>query len=153
MTTTHALPPFGTITPWGKPDEANEIAPGIWRISTSRHGGYWLSPDRLRAMPVLLRMCSLTGDAWFEEDSAAEAVVLAFPQEAIDLWSRQSALVALNDALPDDHKLCVLKSAAGYIIGRRCPAGQPHARHSVETWRTRRAANNALTTGRWTLLP
>lgn len=78
-------------TPWGETQESDEIADGIHWIETARHAGYWLSPDRLDAMPDHLKACSFTGDCWFEEDSAWCAVPLAFPEAAFGLRSVELA--------------------------------------------------------------
>lgn len=68
-------------TPWGLPDTAREIAPGIVFYSTPSHGGYWLSPARVAAMPKPLRdFQPFAGANWYEEDADWAIVALAFPQ-------------------------------------------------------------------------
>ena len=76
LTITH----YSEKTPWGTPDHQQKIADGIIMYSTPSHGGYWVSPERLLAMPEQYRACSFTGDNWFEEDSSWCGVVLAFPE-------------------------------------------------------------------------
>jgi hypothetical protein len=139
--------PFGDVTPWGKPDSAYQIASGIWSISTGRHGGLWLAPQWLAKMPPLLRLASFTGDEWFEEDCAATAVVMAFPE----IMCEKRDLQGLNDILPERHQVHVLRSAAGYYLGRRDEDGTPLVRDSVEYWPSKRKALRALKQGTWTL--
>ena len=68
-------------TPWGFPDTLKEIAPGIVLYSTPSHGGYWLSPARVAAMPKPLRdFQPFTGANWYEEDADWSIVALAFPK-------------------------------------------------------------------------
>lgn len=74
-------------TPWGKSELAREVVPGVWRVSTASHGGFWLTPERLSEMPAVLREgtagempWSVTDQraGWFEEDLEAFRVVLVF---------------------------------------------------------------------------
>ena len=68
-------------TPWGHPDIVTEIAPGIVFYSTPSHGGYWLSPARVAAMPKPLRdFQPFAGPNFYEEDADWAIVALAFPQ-------------------------------------------------------------------------
>lgn len=74
-------------TPWGEWTLIREIIPGVWRVSTATHGGYWLTPGRLAEMPAVLRegidserpfnMTEVRA-GWFEEDDDADRVVLTF---------------------------------------------------------------------------
>jgi len=144
--------PFGDSTPWGVPDEAVEFASGIWLVSTPSHGGYWVAPDLYATMPEILRDCSCTKDNWFEEDCAWHALVVAYP-ELLPMHDARQARAALNDALIEPEKLRVCRSAAGYYLGRLTETGEPYDRISVEYWSTNKAAQRALTIGRWTLLP
>ena len=76
--------PGWPATPWGVPDSVRCIAAGIWWVSTPSHGGYWLSPDRLAAMPEpfkVLKTFGSVGPQWFEEDCDWAIVALAFPAE------------------------------------------------------------------------
>ncbi len=58
-----------------------EIAPGIVFYSTTSHGGYWLSPARIAALPKPLREFQpFAGTNWYEEDADWSIVALAFPQ-------------------------------------------------------------------------
>lgn len=74
--------PRPSSCPWGKIDDAKQIAPGIWSVGTSSHGGYILSGERLQAMPQHLRINHYAGNAHaFEEDCEWSLVVMAWPDE------------------------------------------------------------------------
>ena len=42
-------------TPWGYPQDIEELAEGIWRVSTAGHGGLKLSRERWEELPDLVR--------------------------------------------------------------------------------------------------
>jgi hypothetical protein len=75
--------PRPSSCPWGKIDDAEQIAPGIWSVNTPSHGGFILSGARLQAMPGYLRINDKPGrnPHAFEEDCDWALVVMAFPQE------------------------------------------------------------------------
>jgi hypothetical protein len=68
-------------TPWGCPDSAKEIAPGVVEISTPSHGGIHLSKERQaeveRVMPFFR---PFAGPGWYEEDCDWCIVLLVFPE-------------------------------------------------------------------------
>lgn len=77
-------------SPWGRPDEAIEIAHGIWNVFTPSHGGILITHERFRAMPAVLQevrpygMHELYRNAvvvGYEEDCDWCIPVLAFPEE------------------------------------------------------------------------
>lgn len=69
-------------TPWGKPDDCDEIADGIRRYYTASHGGYWISQERRRQMPEALQLAGTwAGGNWYEEDCDWCLVYLSFPAE------------------------------------------------------------------------
>ena len=70
-------------SPWDQVDYAEQVAPGIWSVSTPGHGGYMLSPQRVAAMPDYLKDPAPMSRACgcFEEDCEWALVVLAFPDE------------------------------------------------------------------------
>ena len=57
-------------TPWGKVNEASELAEGIISYSTPSHGGIWLSKERQKVISALIpnvkNYCG--GLEWWEED-------------------------------------------------------------------------------------
>lgn len=63
-------------TPWGKATNKTEIVSGIVFYSTSSHGGFKVSKERLAVMPDAL----VNPDGWYEEDCEYCKVVLAFPE-------------------------------------------------------------------------
>lgn len=75
----------GKMSPWGRIDYSEEIAPGIWQVMTPGHGGIWLSGQRRQSMPKILReWVSKYGDTangWYEEDCDWAVPCLAFPDE------------------------------------------------------------------------
>ena len=88
-----------TSSPWGRPDETEELAPGIWRVDTASHGGLRLSRQRRAAMPAYLR--DLGEGNWFEEDCAWSIVALVFP-EAFSEKTGLAAHQTCRDWYPDE---------------------------------------------------
>lgn len=75
----------GCPTPWGPAQVVTPSAPGIWCLSTAGHGGFYVAPDRQADIPAIWRAYAERwahgcGPGWFEEDVAAGAVVLSFPE-------------------------------------------------------------------------
>ena len=54
-------------TPWGYPQDIEELDKGIWRVYTASHGGLKLSRERWDELPDLVRDSFLT-PAFAEED-------------------------------------------------------------------------------------
>jgi hypothetical protein len=69
--------PQPSDTLWGAPDDAEQILPGIWEVSTPSHGGFVLSEERQQAMPAALRFVHRQ----YEEDVNWSLVVLGFEAE------------------------------------------------------------------------
>lgn len=69
--------PRPTISPWGKIQQADQIAPGIWSVICSDHGGILLSDLRQAAMPEALKL----DEPVYEEDCDWALVVLGFEKE------------------------------------------------------------------------
>ena len=66
---------FLAYTPWGAPDHITVFGPGVVFYSTPSHGGFKVIDGLNDAMPAELR----NADGWYEEDSEAAKVALAFP--------------------------------------------------------------------------
>ena len=66
-----------TDTPWGPVEQAEQILPGIWSITTSSHGGLALSEQRQDAMPPALQLA----EGFYEEDCDWSLVYIAFEDE------------------------------------------------------------------------
>ena len=60
-------------TPWGPPQDVEELAEGIWRVSTAGHGGLKLSGERWAAIPAAVRDAMLTPT--FAEEDCEEPIV------------------------------------------------------------------------------
>ena len=54
-------------TPWGWPQDIEELAEGVWRVSTAGHDGLKLSRERWEELPDLVRDSFIT-PAFAEED-------------------------------------------------------------------------------------
>lgn len=74
---TYSPSPRPTFSPWGSPDNAEQLIPGIWSVDTPSHGGFLLSEQRQAAMPAAL---ARPGGV-YEEDCDWALVVLAFEGE------------------------------------------------------------------------
>lgn len=83
-------------TPWGMSQSATAYGDGITFYSTSSHGGFNVSAERLREMPKALR----TGRQWFEEDCEACLVILAF-QDRFTPLQVDAARVSVRNNYPD----------------------------------------------------
>lgn len=73
-------------TPWGFANIITGHGKGMYSVSTSSHGGIFLSDDRLLCLPPVLQAApTFTKQPnWFEEDIDAILPVLAFPAEFSD---------------------------------------------------------------------
>jgi len=65
-------------SPWGSPQDVRELAPGVWLVSTARHGGMALSPSRMQFVPDCLRETPYSKGGWFEEDADVYIPMLVF---------------------------------------------------------------------------
>jgi uncharacterized protein DUF7007 len=77
-------------TPWGLAHSTRVIAEGIVFHSTSSHGGFELSEQRLAAMPpALAAIRPFAGEGWYEEDCDWAILAIAFPQyfPPQDVWA------------------------------------------------------------------
>ena len=54
-------------TPWGYPQDIEELDEGVWRVSTAGHGGLKLSRERWYSLPDAVRDTMLT-PTYAEED-------------------------------------------------------------------------------------
>lgn len=65
-TTNRTTPP--TYTPWGQTQTCHALGDGIFTVTTAGHGGIWLSPERMKALPEVCRSTPYSKGGWFEED-------------------------------------------------------------------------------------
>lgn len=81
---------------WGAVQQADEIAPGIWLVSTASHGGFMLSPERNATVPAYMRDRS----GAYEEDCDCAVVIVAFP-DLFNPAQLESADLTLRNWYPD----------------------------------------------------
>jgi hypothetical protein len=116
-----ATVPFQALdTPWGRAQQVNQFAPGIWSISTAGHGGYYVSPEKLATMPAELRTIKTwAGPNYYEEDCDWAIIACAYPEHfsAADLYHAWGALLGLSYAA---------SALAAFTL---TPAGQKLAAH------------------------
>ena len=62
-----------TYTPWGWTQDIEELAEGIWRVTTPSHGGLKLSRERWDELPAEVRDAMLTPT--FAEEDCEEPIV------------------------------------------------------------------------------
>lgn len=90
---------IGQSSPWGQIVSAN-CKDGIWEVSTMSHGGFFLDAERNKRVPEAWQAATWNGGqgrrGWYEEDSDATFVVLAFP-EVFTAADRQNALFMFNE--------------------------------------------------------
>ena len=60
-------------TPWGPPQDIEELAEGVWRVSTAGHGGLKLSRERWYSLPACVRDAMFTPT--FAEEDCEEPIV------------------------------------------------------------------------------
>lgn len=73
----------GKSSPWGIVQDEETIADGIVYVSTASHGGIWVSPELLGRVQEAMRDYAAYwsgSSSWFEEDCAAQCVVVSFPE-------------------------------------------------------------------------
>jgi DNA repair protein RadC len=58
----------GDCSPWGLIDSATPLGPDAVAVSTPSHGGIWVAPQALEAIPAPLRVTAYSAGGWFEED-------------------------------------------------------------------------------------
>ncbi|MDE2780239.1 MAG: hypothetical protein OXI91_11265 [Chloroflexota bacterium] len=59
-------------TPWGCPQDIEELAEGVWRVSTAGHGGLKLSRERWYSLPDVVRDAML--NPTFAEEDCEEPI-------------------------------------------------------------------------------
>lgn len=79
----------GDRSPWGRIEEVTRLSADVVIVSTPSHGGIHVSGASLAAIPARYRRFAeaWAPRGWFEEDCAALAVVVTFP----DLFPTVSA--------------------------------------------------------------
>lgn len=70
-----------TMSPWGPVQHSKRLADGVWSVSTSGHGGIWLSNERVAELHELMGYSYPTfcrDYQWYEEDCDWVMPVIAF---------------------------------------------------------------------------
>lgn len=73
----------GKHSPWGIVQDEEIIAEGIVYVSTPSHGGIWVAPSLMGRVQEAMRDYAAYwrgSENWFEEDCAAQCVVVSFPE-------------------------------------------------------------------------
>lgn len=74
------MTPPPNSTPWGEPLSQRTLAPGIIRVTTRGHGGYYLAPaQHCHICELFPGHETFAGGPWYEEDRDWAFVALAFP--------------------------------------------------------------------------
>ena len=143
MTTTTA-----TYTPWGWTTDIEELAEGVWRVSTPSHGGLKLSRERWEELPAELRDVMFTQT--FAEEDCEEPIVRTLLGIGDDRDREMALKVAgyferyapalpyLRDRAPHYHVVAHLGGCATDPIGR---------------FDTTEEAEAFADTGRWEAVP
>ena len=87
MSKAYAPVPCPRNSPWGHIDNRECMAPGLWSVQTPRHGGLFMSPERLadfrKAFPTFEGYAGLP---WLEEDYDWALAGLLFANELPPKW-------------------------------------------------------------------
>ncbi len=83
-----------TTSPWGAVQECDEMAPGIWHVTTASHGGIVLDQAHADRIPADIKPFIGSGLYW-EEDSDWAVPMLLFadeikPTEQVLTYARQA---------------------------------------------------------------
>ena len=79
-------------TPWGYPQDIEELDKGVWRVYTASHGGLKLSRERWDELPDLVRDSFLTPT--FAEEDLEEPIAMTL----LGLGNGRELEMALNVA-------------------------------------------------------
>lgn len=113
-------------TPWG-PAQTRTEAPGglgIYTVTTSTHGGAYVPTEHLHRIPAEARAYAAhwtQSENWYEEDVAALAPMVAFPEAFPDI--------------PTEKRAAMAEALAGYIARHAARRASP--RPQVLTHRPR----------------
>lgn len=79
-------------SPWGAIQSADEIAPGIWDVSTAGHGGIKLEAALNKKVPEYMRR----PNGWYEEDIDWTVVATVFPEHFSEKQRRVAEYIFLD---------------------------------------------------------
>ncbi|GGB79438.1 DUF7007 domain-containing protein [Deinococcus soli (ex Cha et al. 2016)] len=83
-------PRVTTPTPWGPAETCTPIEPGVYHVTTERHGGYWIDHAVFLRLPVAAQVPG----RWYEEDEQGALLAASLGWCANDP-DRQAALRAV----------------------------------------------------------
>ena len=104
-------------TPWGPPQDIEELAEGVWRVSTASHGGLKLSRERWNSLPDCVRDAMFTPT--FAEEDCEESIV----RTLLGLGDDREREVALRTAAYFER----YAPALPYLRGKGAGDGYDHA--------------------------
>jgi len=125
------FPRQGDHSPWGAIDTVTHLGPDVIGVTTSSHGGLWVSPEAMMQIPAQFRETQFSPGPWFEEDSDW-AIPYAFlrlkrheptAERAAEL--KEAALDALRHWIPDAYE---------HLMGRTLAPGESRQRDR-DTWK------------------
>lgn len=125
-----------TTTPWGEPQEIENVAEGIDFVSTAGHGGYLLNASRHNKVRELIPgWTTFAGGRWYEEDCDAAVVVVChpecFPPESVERAFRAVITIGSRSRIEEDYD-----RASGYTGWKRYAAAAKYAAGVPHGWRT-----------------
>ena len=83
-------------TPWGPHDSCEQIAEGLFHVTTPSHGGVYLHPILQIQMPSFLRETNFSRGGWFEEDCDWCIPYIVFEQEILKYGDDRSCEIIAN---------------------------------------------------------
>jgi len=131
-------------TPWGRADHRSDVAKGIVRVSTSSHGGYYITPAKMADMPAALRAIRSPyvdathpavggfGLGWYEEDCDWIIVALAFPEHFPQDALTAAIAMARNARQPGTSYVAYLAPAGAWLDSDDPRAKQVHYLASLD---------------------
>lgn len=96
-------PRDGDISPWGQIQTVHDVLYGIVFVTTARHGGFLLSPERLNQMPEHMR----SRDGWYEEDCEVAMPMYVFYDEMVVMGMINSQRQPKTDIIGEIRRLGV----------------------------------------------
>jgi hypothetical protein len=141
-----------TLTPWGASQDAHDIADGITRHRTERHGGIHLSDSRWTQFRALFPSLNpWAGEQWFEQDCDVAAVIVAFPEffddRAIYHAVQTLRITGMNAHLAEARAYLATPEAAAVIA-----AHDRHAATIADRWSVGSLGTRGEKSGWWAFL-
>ena len=120
----YAPPRKGDPSPWGLIDHAEPLGPDAVAVSTPSHGGVWVRPSALDAIPEPLRQTAFSRDGWFEEDCdwCIPYLALGLHRFEPNAGRAEQTLAAAQKTLWQCHRefASLLGADAAVVVRERC---------------------------------